>query len=57
MMKLLSNGSKDMQIRWSKQANQNLSELELYIARDNPQAAIQISLKSLETIYRRYIHP
>ena len=39
-----------MRIHWLKRASRNLLELELYIAQENPRAAIQVSLKILEAI-------
>lgn len=39
-----------MKIKWTKGAQHNLHQIEAYIAKDNPNAALDIILKIIKTV-------
>lgn len=39
-----------MRIKWTKGAQNNLNQIESYIAKDNPKAAVDIVIKVIQTV-------
>jgi toxin ParE1/3/4 len=46
-----------MHIRWTKSASQNLLQIEDYVAKDNPKAAVKTVLKIIDTVETLLAHP
>lgn len=46
-----------MRIRWLKRASHDLNHVQNYIAKDNPQAAIETVLRIIETVEKLIEYP
>ena len=46
-----------MRIRWTRGANQNLEQIQEYIAQDNPSAAIDVVFKIIKSVEILLDHP
>lgn len=46
-----------MKIRWTKGATDNLENIEAYIGKDNPRAAIKMVIKVIQSVNQLPKHP
>lgn len=46
-----------MKIRWTKGATDNLENIEVYVGKDNPRAAIKMVIKVIQSVNQLSRHP